>query len=667
MKADVRSHRKHTYHQIEPKYSPSAVSWLRKSFTSTCQRPIAFTAFSLGQITLIISFLTTILILLLCVDAPFFTQHFFDDIAFRAAWLTITQIPLIYLLSTKRGPLSFLAELSYERVNWLHRWIGRTVFVSATAHGAIMKASISVDDIVHSTNGVARWGIATYTLLLWIGLSSVLPLRHWSYRLFFVNHYISTALFLNVALQHVPSYARTPIYISASILALDKLSTAYAFLRNNISVARGLRARVSGRDKLIVGFPIQLSAATSGDTTILRIAHVPLSWKPGQHVRLYVPALGRWETHPFTPANCSVAPAPPLPPRRNVDVERRPATRQPRPTSEMLLLVKTKTGFTRRLAKYHRSWLARPCPNASTPTSPNQSLTAYVDGPYGNAPRWHEYETLVLIASSTGVSFALAVLDHLEQLCLTDTADIKTKSIKLVWTTRHIDIALDQLTQSIITRCAATLHDFGIGVQVERYTTCPEAQSQTTRRDFLQLPRKVSAKASLRIRHPDEIYDEWDREAEIEAAKWEGGDGYEMYDDESEGSETDTLIDEASSNKDGKEEDWMARLVDDEDEVTKRAGVPRNDITVDNELCDCATIQHHQRKTPSSKIIKETFGNQPDIPTILQSTLSQSTHGRTIISTCSNTNITKSIRQSITQTQMDPQSTITIDLHLHIQ
>jgi hypothetical protein len=63
-----------------------------------------------------------------------------------------------------------------------------------------------------------------------------LPLRRWSYRVFYVNHYVSTTLFLSIAVRHVPRYARAPIYLSAAILALDKLFTFCFFVWNNVSV-----------------------------------------------------------------------------------------------------------------------------------------------------------------------------------------------------------------------------------------------------------------------------------------------------------------------------------------------------------------------------------------------------------------------------------------------
>jgi hypothetical protein len=162
----------------------------------------AVTVVPLGRVIILATYCTFAISLLTLVDAPVFSDHFLDDVAFRAAWLSLTQIPLVYFLSTKRGPVNLLAGLSHERMNWAHRWIGRMLFVSTTTHVVIMKSSISTQDILHSrdpTMSVVRYGIATYTVLIWIAITSILPVRRFSYRIFYVNHCVSTLIFLVIA------------------------------------------------------------------------------------------------------------------------------------------------------------------------------------------------------------------------------------------------------------------------------------------------------------------------------------------------------------------------------------------------------------------------------------------------------------------------------------
>jgi hypothetical protein len=518
-----------------------------------------------------------------------------------------------------------------------------------------------------------------------------LPLRRWSYRVFYVNHYVSTALFLSIAVRHVPRYARAPIHLSAAILALNKLFTFCFFVWNNVSVKTPVRRSsmaglkgVRGRGKLAMGFPVRMSAPClllsalprqiAETTTIIRMSNIPFSWKPGQYVQLYIPALGRWEIHPFTPANCSAALAPPLPPRGNADTEAGSSRRHPQQTSEMLLLIKSKSGFTRRLADHHRDWLARPCPNATQPAQ--GELTAYIDGPYGNAPEWHEYETLVLVASSTGIAFALSVLDYLEQLCLADSSNFKTKSIKVVWTTRHIDPAFNELIRATLKCSIAMLLDFGITLTAEVFVTCPDSQplSQPQTREFDPfthlrpvVSRRLSDEKPLRIRSPDEIYEEWEREAEDEAedeaARWADEDDY-TCDEESEASDNETLLDneEEERRKSNEEESWVASLdgyTDEEDdpllneqeaEVSVPSPTRRSSGIVSESTpgCNCALIQHQCQKLYAkakvSQSLMETPGYRPDVPRMLENGVQG---GRTMVAVCSNSNVVRDVRRKI--------------------
>ena len=216
-----------------------------------------------------------------------------------------------------------------------------------------------------------------------------------------------------------------------------------------------------------------LPTQTTDATTIIHIPNVPFTWRPGQHIRLSIPSLELFAIHPFTPANCSAMPPPPLPPRKDIEQNIIAGT-QPRQSSEMLLLIKQKKGFTQRLAKYHSDWLARPCPNASAPK--NENLTAYIDGPYGNVPEWSNYVNLVLVSTSTGVSFALSILDYLEQMCFT-AHPIATQSVTFIWSSRHINPVLEDTVTQAVARCAGTLRDSGVNVNISFWATCVDAES----------------------------------------------------------------------------------------------------------------------------------------------------------------------------------------------
>jgi hypothetical protein len=530
-----------------------------------------------------------------------------------------------------------------------------------------MKSSITTDDILHSDERsmtVVRYGIGAYSMLLWIAATSILPLRRWSYRVFYINHWISSIAFLVVVFQHIPTYARAPIYLSASFLAVDKTLVTYFFLRNNFSICASSHrfanfGRLPRGKKVIAGYAVELLPPSSTtlaipdrhSTTIIRIANVPITWRPGQHIRLYIPALGKWDSHPFTPANCAAIRAPPLPPRKDVErggqVESR--LQKPKQTSNIILMVKGHKGWTRRLAEYHRGWLERPCPNANS-SAPCDDLVAYFDGPYGDVPHWEEYESLVLLATGTGISFTLAILDWLEQLCFMEDVKLVTRTFTVVWMVRHIDPVLQESVENLLERYAMVLKEADINLSVEIYVSCSQSIEEVemkTYDPFAHLRQQkreggLLGKPPLRIRNPDDIYAEWDREAEMEMREMDmravepSGEEEDWYAYEtnagSDVSETDTLV----NGSEGEEEDHTSS------ELLER----------EEEDCQCAQIQHcRSRKPDASHKTQETinryYGARCDISKTLSEATLQESSQKTMIAVCGSREAARTAREAV--------------------
>ena len=57
-----------------------------------------------------------------------------ESVGFRCGVVTLAQLPLIFLLSGKNNIIGFLSGVSYERLNWLHRWCARCMLLTATIH-----------------------------------------------------------------------------------------------------------------------------------------------------------------------------------------------------------------------------------------------------------------------------------------------------------------------------------------------------------------------------------------------------------------------------------------------------------------------------------------------------------------------------------------------------
>ena len=102
-------------------------------------------------------------------------------------FLAVTQLPVVFLFSSKNSIISFLCPgHGYEKLNFIHRWAGRGLFLAAVTHAGLwitqhLKYNIPIIGEQKETSGVATFGV-----LCTIVLTSILPVRRWFYQGFFV-------------------------------------------------------------------------------------------------------------------------------------------------------------------------------------------------------------------------------------------------------------------------------------------------------------------------------------------------------------------------------------------------------------------------------------------------------------------------------------------------
>lgn len=308
--------------------------------------------------------------------------YFWERIGFRNAWVTVTQVPLLYLLASKSSVLGVIAGSSYERLNWLHRWVARTMFVTASIHGWHFWSEWVIADIVQmqlKMMPMIYYGLAAWGLLLWANLSGMAPLRHMWYEFFIAQHMLTWIGFLYVVYIHVPAYARYNVWFAVAALCFDRFYRTAMLLWQNIKV-RPNHSRCKGGQR--IGHQAQIRAVGE-DTTVVTIKDVHFSWKAGQHLYLWMPRVGLTDHHPYTIASAHILPDTCI-------------------CNSIQLIVRKHNGFSRRLHSYATTLQA---------SGKKDTVTAFVTGPYGLPPRWDIYETLVLISASTGASFTLPILE----------------------------------------------------------------------------------------------------------------------------------------------------------------------------------------------------------------------------------------------------------------
>lgn len=112
-------------------------------------------------------------------------------------------------------------------------------------------------------------------------------------------------------------------------------------------------------------------------------------WRPGQHFFIVAPGISKlpWEAHPFTAAS--------IPSSKSTNGA-------PNNDMEISFIIRGRDGFTGNLLRYaleHESMAHVPVPGKFL-----------VDGPYGQPPDLGIFDTAILVAGGSGVSYTLAML-----------------------------------------------------------------------------------------------------------------------------------------------------------------------------------------------------------------------------------------------------------------
>ena len=358
-----------------------------------------------------------IILFMMTYSAVIHDAYYWERIGFRNAWISVTQVPLVYLLASKSSLIGCVIGSSHERLNWLHRWVSRTLLVTVTVHGGFFMAEWVRADFVKlelEMMPMVKYGLGAWAILVWTFISSLSPLRRLAYEFFVLQHIAAAAVFLWLLYIHVPSYAGYNVWLAIGFISFDWILRGCLVAYNNFRIR--LRHSCNGTQR--IGHQAEIQAVSS-DITVVTIKDVHLSWKPGQHLYLWLPRLGLLETHPFTIAS----------PYR---------TPNKCHCNEIQLAIRVQSGFSKRIHQYA----------VKRQRSPNRSLTAFIAGPYGTPPAWNAYETLILISASTGASFTLPILESI----LNSAGTICTQRISFLLVVRqrcHIDFYVQRLSDAL--------------------------------------------------------------------------------------------------------------------------------------------------------------------------------------------------------------------------
>lgn len=386
-------------------------------------------------------------------------QWQWEDIGYRTGFIALAQLPLVFLLAGKNNIIGFLVGSSYERLNWLHRWTARILFLTVTLHmGFWFVDWARYDYIKHklTTDLITERGFAAWCILLWIVLSSLAPIRRWNYEFFVIQHIVTIAGFAAAVYVHVPAEVKVWVWMPIGFAIFDRVVRALLVLYANISVFHPKRGREGFWACKATFEPL------GSDMTRIVVNNPPINWSAGQHLLLSCHSIAPFQSHPFTIASIPQ-------------------------DGKMEFLVRSKTGGTKRIFNRAQKHQGLPLTNVNSRASYRAPVV--IEGPYGNIPPLRQFDSLLLLAGSSGGTFTVPLMRDIVSFWNTQDSsqtsrDIfpfpggaVTRYIRFVWVVKSRDQFgwfAAQLTT--VAQDTEQLRSDGHDIQVEMsiYVTCDE-------------------------------------------------------------------------------------------------------------------------------------------------------------------------------------------------
>lgn len=418
--------------KLPPPRSNNRVTRTWSSVASVRYWTLPYIGLNLAQTCIILAYLGVVL---LCdiKDAPLISNPN------RAGFLAIAQIPIVFLFATKNSILSLLLGPGngYEKLNYVHRMAGRLMFLSACIHGSLwirnhLQYGLPILGPQKETSG-----IAAFSLLGVIVLTSLRPVRRLFYGAFFFTHILAFVAFF-VTIRYHTLYAAPWIYPALAFFGADVL---LRFLRYRIK-----DARLIALDNLM---------------TVVEVIGCDDGWLAGQHVRLRVFFSNKaFETHPFT-----ILSAPPA--------------QSCLSNSGMVLAARVNGDWTQALNDFTRHEQDKLQFSEKRGDERGVPVHIMIDGPYGGSSvDLGQYETALLIAGGSGVTFTLGILDDIVARCvkLGRRSGERTRRIEFVWCIRSFGHIL--WFSSMLTAIANAAAQSTLDLHISIFVTClcdPEA------------------------------------------------------------------------------------------------------------------------------------------------------------------------------------------------
>ncbi|CCH42477.1 Respiratory burst oxidase protein [Wickerhamomyces ciferrii] len=265
------------------------------------------------------------------------------NFALRSGLVSGINIPLLYLIPLKSGPLLMLINQSYENLIVYHKFIGVLVIVMALIHGLAFSWCLTWDYLFNGIKG--QTGISSIFLFGLISISSWSYIRTKWYEVFYYLHLLSFVGFLPLLYKH--HYVCKPfVLFIIGFLGFDRIvRLIWKFWIGQVEIIN-----ITPLDEFMI---LEIDLNYQRLNKYQKFINICLfkygktfQWDISNHLFINIPWISLTQSHPFTIANHPI-------------------------DSNPILIIKIHKGFTKKL--FHHALKTN-----------NQVYTCFIHGPYGN-------------------------------------------------------------------------------------------------------------------------------------------------------------------------------------------------------------------------------------------------------------------------------------------
>ncbi|KAK9480963.1 ferric reductase NAD binding domain-containing protein [Lipomyces japonicus] len=290
----------------------------------------------------------------------------------KASIMSIGLVPFVYLFAGRNNIMMYYTGWSFETFNVFHKAIARVMVINAFVHGwTYTYAYGHLGEYKGSTyweylkeelyyNLENRLGIVAAVIAAAIILFSFYVIRHNWYETFLLLHQVLVIVFTATTWHHVKEHGYVQyVYAAVAVWAFDRL----------IRILRVIIAGPFAKAQIVAhGDAVQITAKT---------LH---GWKakPGQYAFLYLLRHNFWESHPFS-------------------------------------IVETKKGNYVFVAKKHAGLTHKIHSSVDKLENKVDTVSVWIEGPYGDSYPLHRYETVLLVAGGIGITAIMSYVIDLKR------------------------------------------------------------------------------------------------------------------------------------------------------------------------------------------------------------------------------------------------------------